>query len=158
MHIRGEDGLDEEDLAVARRLIQLKADRDVPYAFDACFNSWLAVEEGDQRGIMAVLGLANAAPATYPLGETLICHMSHGGPDRREDFAHVFISPQLNGRNSTTGRLKLCIFFRDPRDTIDEQSGDHASGIFEHLLDPAVDSLVRARHYSRASFSGAPED
>jgi hypothetical protein len=39
------------------------------------FNSWLAVR----------------------VGETLVCHLPHGGPDRREDFAHVFISPQLNG-------------------------------------------------------------
>lgn len=95
--LRGEAGLDVQDLAVVRRLIRIKAVSDRPYAFDACFNSWLAVEGGDQRGIMAVLGLADAAPATYPLGETLICHLAHGGPDRREDFAHVFISPQLNG-------------------------------------------------------------
>jgi hypothetical protein len=60
-------------------------------------NSWLAVQGGDQRGIMRVLGLTDAAPATYPLGETLVCHLSHGGPGRRGDFAHVFISPQLNG-------------------------------------------------------------
>ena len=63
VHLRGEAGLDVEDLAVVRRLIRVKAARDVPYAFDACFNSWLAVEGGDQRGIMAVLGLADAAPA-----------------------------------------------------------------------------------------------
>ncbi len=58
---------------------------DRPYAFDACLNSWLVVEGGDQRGIMAVLGLADAAPATYPLGETLTCHLAHGGLDRREE-------------------------------------------------------------------------
>lgn len=58
---------------------------DRPYAFDACFNNWLVVEGGDQRGIMAVLGLADAAPATYPLGETLTCHLAHGGLDRREE-------------------------------------------------------------------------
>lgn len=97
VHLHGEAGVDAEDLAVVRRMIRIKAAHDVPYAFDACFNSWLAVRGGDQRGIMAVLGLADAAPATYPLGETLVCHLSHGGPDRREDFAHVFISPQLNG-------------------------------------------------------------
>ena len=97
VYLRGEVGLDAEDLAVARQLIRVKVARDVPYAFDACFNSWLAVRGGDQRGIMAVLGLTDAAPATYSLGETLVCHLSHGGPDRREDFAHVFISPQLNG-------------------------------------------------------------
>jgi hypothetical protein len=89
--------LEAADLAVVRRLIGIKAARDVPYAFDACFNSWLAVRGGDQRGVMAVLGLADAAPTTYPLGETLVCHLAHGGPDRREDFAHLFISPQLNG-------------------------------------------------------------
>jgi hypothetical protein len=103
VHLRGEAGLDAEDLAVLRRLIRVKAARDVPYAFDACFNSWLAVEGGDQRGIMAVLGLADAAQATYPLGETLVRHLSHGGPDRREDCGHVFISPQLNGWTMVRG-------------------------------------------------------
>jgi len=39
LHLRGEDGLDAEDLAVVRRLIRIKASHDVPYAFDACFNS-----------------------------------------------------------------------------------------------------------------------
>ena len=97
MHLCGEAGLDAEDLAAVWRLIRIKAARDVPYAFDACFSSWLAVQGGDQCGIMAVPGLTDAMPATYPLGETLVCHLSHGGPDRREDFAHVFISPQLNG-------------------------------------------------------------
>src|ERR1051326_4001269 len=48
LHLRGEAGLDGADLAVVRRLIRIKAARDVPYAFDACFNSWLAVEGGDQ--------------------------------------------------------------------------------------------------------------
>lgn len=97
VYLCGEAGLDAEDLDVVRRLIRIKAGRDVPYAFDACFNSWLTVQGGDQRGIMAVLGLTDAVLATYLLGQTLICHLSHGGPDRREDFAHVFISPQLNG-------------------------------------------------------------
>lgn len=97
VHLRGEAELDAEDLNVLRRLIQIKVARDVPYAFDACFNSWLTVQGGDQRGIMRVLGLTDAAPATYPLGEILVCHLSHMDPDQREDFAHVFISPQLNG-------------------------------------------------------------
>ena len=47
LYLRGEDGLDAEDLAVVRWLIRIKAARDVPYAFDACFNSWLAVRGGD---------------------------------------------------------------------------------------------------------------
>jgi hypothetical protein len=96
-HLLGEAGLDAEDLAVVPRLIRVKAARDVPYAFDACFNSWLAVRGDDQRGIIAVLSMADVAPGHLPLGETLVCHLSHGGPDRWEDFAHVFISPQLNG-------------------------------------------------------------
>jgi hypothetical protein len=75
----------------------------VPHAFDACFNSSPAVPGDDQRGIMAVLGLTDAVPATYPLGETLVGHLSHGGPDRREDFAHVLISPQLNDRTVARG-------------------------------------------------------
>jgi len=75
VHLRGEAGLDAEDLNVLRRLIHVKAARDMPYAFDACFNSWLAVQGGDQHGIMRVLGLTGAAPATYPLGETLVCRL-----------------------------------------------------------------------------------
>ena len=60
----GEAGLDAADLAMVRRLIRIKAPRDVPYAFDACFNGRLAARGGDQRGVVAVLGLADAAPAT----------------------------------------------------------------------------------------------
>ena len=93
----GEAGLDAADLAMVRRLIRIKAPRDVPYPFDACFNGWLAVRGGDQRGVVAVLGLADAAPATYQLVETLVCHLTHGAQDRWEGFAHVFVSPQLNG-------------------------------------------------------------
>jgi hypothetical protein len=97
VHLRGEAELDVQDLSVLRRLIRIKAARDVPYAFDACFNSWLTVRGGDQRGIMRVLGLTDSVPASYALGETLVCHLSQGGPDGQENFAHVFISPQLNG-------------------------------------------------------------
>lgn len=106
VHLRGEAELDAEDLDVLRRLIQIKVARDVPYALDACFNSWLTVQGGDQRGIMRVLGLTDAAPATYPLGETLVCHLSHLGPDQREDCAHVFISPQLNGWTVVRGSVR----------------------------------------------------
>ncbi len=49
---------------MVRRLIGIKAARDVPYAFDACFNSWLAVRGGDQRGVMAPEG-PNDAWETY---------------------------------------------------------------------------------------------
>jgi hypothetical protein len=89
--------VDRADRSALLRLVQIKAARDVPYAFDACFNSWLTVRGDDQRGIMRVLGLADALPATYALGETLVNHLAHGGPSRQETFDHVFISPELNG-------------------------------------------------------------
>lgn len=97
LHLGGEAVVDRADRSELLRLVQIKAARDVPYAFDACFNSWLTVRGDDQRGIMRVLGLADALPATYALGETLVNHLAHGGPSRQETFDHVFISPELNG-------------------------------------------------------------
>ena len=97
LHLGGEAALEQADLAALLRLVRIKATRDAPYAFDACFNSWLTVRGGDQRGIMRVLGLTDAVPATYPLGEILVSHLSHGGPSRQETFDHVFMSPELNG-------------------------------------------------------------
>lgn len=97
VYLRGEAGFYAEDLAAVRRLIRVKAARDVPYAFDACFNGWLAVEGGNQRGIMAVLGLTDAAPATYPLGETLVCHLLMVARSSGRTSRTLFISPQLNG-------------------------------------------------------------
>jgi hypothetical protein len=97
LHLGGERALDPADLAVLRRLTHLKLPRDRPRSIDGCFNSWLTVCGGDQSGIMRVLGLTRSAPATYPLGETLVAHLGHGGPDRSRVWRHVFISPRLNG-------------------------------------------------------------
>jgi len=69
LHLGGEAALEQADLAALLRLVRIKATRDAPYAFDACFNSWLAVRGGDQRGIMRALGLTDPVPAAYPLGE-----------------------------------------------------------------------------------------
>lgn len=97
LHYGGESALDPADLAILRRLIQIKIVDDEPYSFDACFNSWLAVRGGDQDGIMRTLGLSDAVPATYGLGETLVSHLAHGGPGADDEFRHVFISPEING-------------------------------------------------------------
>lgn len=81
--------MDDRDLAALRRLVRIKAAYDRPAPFDACFNSWLTVRGGDQQGILRILGLTHAEPATYALGETLISHLAHGGPDENEDYDHV---------------------------------------------------------------------
>jgi hypothetical protein len=103
LHLGGERALDEADLAVLHRLIRIKAAHDRPYSIDACFNAWLCVRGGDQRAIMRVLGLTRSMPATYGLGETLVAHLGHGGPDRSRTWRHVFISPQLNGWTVVAG-------------------------------------------------------
>lgn len=132
LYLGGEAALDRADVAALQRLIRIKAARDVPYGFDACFNSWLTVRGGDQRGIMEVLGLTDAMLATYPLGESLVCHLAHGGPDRDEVFEHAFISPELNGW--TVVRGPTCNLYRSPRlvGWVEELSGryGHAQAFF----------------------------
>jgi hypothetical protein len=103
LHLGGEKALDSADLAVLRRLIRIKSLHDRPRTLDACFNAWLTVRGGDQQGIMRVLGLTRSAPATYDLGETLVSHLGHGGPDRSRTWRHVFISPRLNGWTVVSG-------------------------------------------------------
>ncbi|MGC5287871.1 hypothetical protein [Micromonospora sp. DT231] len=103
LHLGGELALDPADLAVLRRLIAIKLPHDRPYSIDGCFNSWLTVRGGDQQEIMRVLGLTRSAPATYGLGETLVAHLGHGGPDRSRTWRHVFISPMLNGWTVVSG-------------------------------------------------------
>lgn len=56
LHLGGEAALEQADLAVLLRLVRIKATRNAPYAFDACFNSWFAVRGGDQRGHHACAG------------------------------------------------------------------------------------------------------
>ncbi|MEU7751174.1 hypothetical protein [Micromonospora sp. NPDC049171] len=97
LHLGGERALDPADLAVLRRLIEIKRPTDRPCSIDGCFNAWLAVRGGDQQDIMRVLGLARSAPTTYELGETLVAHLGHGGPDDSRTWRHVLISPLLNG-------------------------------------------------------------
>ncbi|MET0135930.1 MAG: hypothetical protein ABW215_20310 [Kibdelosporangium sp.] len=103
LHLGGERALDPADLAVLRRLVQVKSPHDRPRSLDACFNAWLTVRGGDQQGIMRVLGLTRSAPATYDLGETLVSHLGHGGPDRSRTWRHVFVSPRLNGWTVVSG-------------------------------------------------------
>jgi hypothetical protein len=95
LHLGGERALDPADLAVLRRLVTIKLPSDRPQSIDGCFNSWLTVRGGDQRGIMRILGLDRSAPATYGLGQTLVAHLCHLGPDRWR-WRQVFLSPRLN--------------------------------------------------------------
>lgn len=97
LYVGGEAALDEADLKALTRVTRLKIRKEPPYAFDACFNYWLTVRGGDQAGIMATMGLTDALPATYVLGETLVEYLAHSGPGWDEAFEHVFMSPELNG-------------------------------------------------------------
>jgi hypothetical protein len=108
LHLGGEKALDPADLAALRRLITVKLPRDRPQPLDDGFCAWLTVRGGDQRGIMRVLGLNRSQPATYGLGETLVAHLGHGGPER-----HVFISPRLNGWTVVAG--PSCSPYRQPQ-------------------------------------------
>jgi hypothetical protein len=103
LHLGGETALDPADVAVLRRLIDLKLPNNRPHPLDGCFNAWPTVRGGDQQGIMQVLGLTRSVPATYGLGETLVAHLGHGGPDRSRTWRHVFISPRLNGWTVVSG-------------------------------------------------------
>ncbi len=135
LYLGGEAALDPVDVAILQRLIRIKAAHDMPYAFDTCFNSWLTVPGGDQRGIMDVLGLTDAIPATYAFGETLLCHLAHGGPDRDEEFDHVFISPELNGW--TVVRGPSCNIYRSPRlATWAEQLSERYGQAQAYFFDP----------------------
>lgn len=104
LHLGGERALDSVDLAALRRLIEIKLPQDRPETLDGCFNAWLTVRGGDQQGIMRVLGLTRSVPATYGLGQTLVAHLGHGGPDRSRTWQHVFISPRLNGWTVVSGQ------------------------------------------------------
>ncbi len=97
LHLGGEQALDAADLAALRRLIAVKQPHDAPRRVGTCFTAWLTVRGGDQEGILRVLGLTRSAPATYGLGQTLVGHPGHGGPDGSRPGRHVFVSPQLNG-------------------------------------------------------------
>ncbi|MEU4712515.1 hypothetical protein AB0F73_02455 [Micromonospora purpureochromogenes] len=103
LHLGGEQALDPADLAVLRRLIDIRLPYDRPHTVDGCFNAWLTVRGADQQGIMQVLGLTRSVPATYGLGETLVAHLGHGGPDRSRTWRHVFMSPRLNGWTVVSG-------------------------------------------------------
>ncbi|MDI6100238.1 hypothetical protein QLQ12_16660 [Actinoplanes sp. NEAU-A12] len=103
VHLAGERSLDPGDLAVLRRLIAIKQLRDRPQPLGACWDYWLAVRGGDQRGILRVLGLDRTTPATYPLGQVLIDHLAHGGPDDELTYRHVFVSPEVNGWTVVSG-------------------------------------------------------
>lgn len=103
LHLGGEKALDATDLVVLRRLTTIKLPHDRPRTLDGCFNAWLTVRGGDQSGIMRALGLTRSVPATYGLGETLVAHLGHGGPDRSRTWRHVFISPRLNGWTVVSG-------------------------------------------------------
>jgi hypothetical protein len=103
VHLAGEQALDPADQAILRRLIEIKQVRDRPLSLAACWDYWLAVRGGDQEGILRVLGLDRTAPATYALGQVLIDHLAHGGPDDEHPYRHVFVSPRIDGWTVVSG-------------------------------------------------------
>jgi hypothetical protein len=108
LHLGGEKALEPADLAALRRLIAIKLPRDRPQRLDDGFCAWLTVRGGDQHGIMRVLGLNRSEPVTYGVGQTLVGHLGHGGPER-----HVFISPRINGWTVVSG--PSCSPYRRPQ-------------------------------------------
>ncbi len=97
-NLAGERGLSQRDQAAITRLIRVKLSHDLPEPF--LEGSWLAVPGADQVGIIALLGLAAARPATFALGLSAVANDAHGWqdpppPDRGRRV--VFITPELAG-------------------------------------------------------------
>jgi hypothetical protein len=99
VYLGGEAALDATDLAAIERLIRVKQRRHEPHlGIDACWNSWLCVPTGDQRGVMALLGLTAPRPATWELADSVILGATHG-----EDAGFVFVTPEVNGWTAVIG-------------------------------------------------------
>ncbi|WP_229068823.1 hypothetical protein [Actinoplanes sp. DH11] len=91
VNIAGEAGLHPADLAAAERLVRIKAPSERFLNVSLCWDAWMCVRGGDQRGIMAILGLTPARAATFALANTVVSD-SITGPG-----GLVFVTPQLNG-------------------------------------------------------------
>ncbi|WP_436531006.1 hypothetical protein [Actinoplanes sp. HUAS TT8] len=92
--IAGEVGLHPADLAAAERLVRIKAPSEPFLNISLCWDAWMCVRGGDQRGIMAALGLTPIRPATFALANTVVSDGSDGP---------VFVTPQLNGWTVVAG-------------------------------------------------------
>jgi hypothetical protein len=98
VNIVGEAGLHPADLAVAERLVHIKAPLEPFLNVSLCWDAWMCVRGGDQRGIMSSAGLTPVRPATFALATSVVS-------DRLDDpDGLVFVTPELNGWTVVAGR------------------------------------------------------
>jgi hypothetical protein len=97
VQMAGEDGLHPADLAAAERLVQIKAPSEPFLNISLCWDAWMCIRGGDQRGIMSTLGLTPVRPATFALANTVVSD-STADPD-----GLVFVTPQLDGWTVVAG-------------------------------------------------------
>lgn len=91
--VGGEEALSAADRAAVERLIRIKVRDEQAQPLDSCFTSWIAVPTGDQRGIVELLGLYEARPATFGLGLSIGVHDSHDGAEH----GRVYVTPEVDG-------------------------------------------------------------
>jgi HEAT repeats len=106
--LAGERGLSQRDRSAITRLIRVKLSRDLPEPF--LEGSWLAVPGADQAGIIGLLGLATARPATFALGLSAVGNDAHGWHDPTPPDCGrrvVFITPELAGWTLVIGGVFL---------------------------------------------------
>lgn len=98
VNIVGEAGLHPADLAAAERLVRIKAPLEPFLNVSLCWDAWMCVRGGDQRGIMSAAGLTPVRPATFALATSVVS-------DRLDDpDGLVFVTPELNGWTVVAGR------------------------------------------------------
>lgn len=97
--VGGEEALSPADRAAVERLIRIKALDDQALPLDTCFTSWIAVPTGDQQGIVEVLDLFEARPATFGLGLSVGMHDSHDGAE----YGRVYVTPEVDGWTLVVG-------------------------------------------------------
>lgn len=98
VNIVGEAGLHPADLAAAERLVRIKAPVEPFLNISLCWNAWMCVRGGDQRGVMSALGLTPLRPATFALANSVVSD-EIDDPD-----GLVFVTPELNGWTVIAGR------------------------------------------------------
>lgn len=97
--VGGEGALSAVDRAAVERLIRIKVRDDQAKSLDTCFTSWIAVPTDDQRGIVELLGLYEARPATFELGVSVGMHDSHDGAE----YGRVYVTPEVDGWTLVVG-------------------------------------------------------
>ncbi|MFI6083195.1 HEAT repeat domain-containing protein [Streptomyces sp. NPDC051217] len=91
--VGGEEALSPADRAAVDRLIRIKLSDDEAQPLDVGSTSWIGVPTGDQRGVIELLGLFDARPATFALGLSVGMHDSHDGVEH----GRVYVTPEVDG-------------------------------------------------------------